>query len=86
MALKIVGRTPPSARENFQKPQEAKGARLHCDACDKDVVVAFPYYCTALERQRIIKQAADEHRRITCSAKDSVAERKYQIWYPRCGW
>lgn len=49
-------------------------------------MVAFPYYCTALDRQRIIKKAVDEHRQITCTAKDAAASRRYDIWYPRCGW
>jgi tRNA G26 N,N-dimethylase Trm1 len=83
MPLKIIGRTPPAAREHREKPQEARGVKLHCDACDKDVMIAFPYYCTALQRQQIIKKAADEHRQVMCTALDTVAARKFQILYPR---
>jgi len=68
---------------NRATPQNAKGASLKCDACDKTVNVLFPWDCTPFDRQRLIREAADEHRRIGCTAGETNERRKYAIWYPR---
>lgn len=84
MALKIVGRGPRmSFHQSTATPQTAKGVRLKCEACDKTISVMFPSNCTALERQQLIKDAADEHRRIGCTAGVVEDGRKFDIWYPR---
>lgn len=90
MALKIIGRSKRTATgprmsfyESRATPQTAKGARLKCDACDKTISVMFPYDCTLLQRQQIIRDACDEHRRIGCTDGQVEDGRKYEIWYPR---
>lgn len=84
MALKIVGRGPRmSFHQSKATPQTAKGARLKCDGCQKTISVMFPYGCTVLGRQQLIRDACDEHRRIACTAGVVEDGRKYEIWYPR---
>ena len=89
MALKIIGRTkkPTGPRMSFQQttatPETAKGARLKCDACGKTVSVMFPAGITWIQRQNLIRDAGDEHRRIGCTAGEVTDGRKFEIWYPR---
>lgn len=85
MALKIVGRTSRFLRvaERRERPQEAKGVTMHCDGCGKDFGVIFPYGTTVLKRQQLMKAAADEHRKIGCTAGESADRRLYQINYAR---
>lgn len=90
MALKIIGRSRRTAtgpRMSFHQsvatPQTAKGAKLKCDGCGKFISVLFPYDGTVLERQKLIRDACDEHRRISCTAGVVEDGRKYEIWYPR---
>lgn len=81
MTLKIVGRSP-RATEHRQPPNLAKGVTLQCDACHGSFGVVFPYINTVETRQREIKKAADEHRKV-CTAGDAEQGREYKIWYPR---
>lgn len=82
--LKIVGRSKRmSFSEDREKPVEAKGATLHCDGCNQDFGVIFPYGCTALKRQQLMKAAADEHRKIGCSVGVSEDRRLYTLNYAR---
>jgi hypothetical protein len=85
MALKIVGRSSRFMRvsEHKEKPQEAKGATLHCDGCGNDFGVIFPSACTSLKRQQLIKAAADEHRKIGCTVGMADERRVYQMNYAR---
>ena len=84
MALKIVGRKPRmSFAQSTATPQTAKGARLKCDACEKTISVMFPSNCPAWDRQRLLSEACDEHRRIGCTAGVAEDGRKFDIWYPR---
>jgi hypothetical protein len=84
MSLKIVGRGPRmSFAQSTATPQTAKGARLRCEACGKTISVMFPWGGTVLDRQQLIKDAADEHRRIGCTSGIVEDGRKFDIWYPR---
>lgn len=85
MTLKIVGRTPRSLRisEARETASAAKEIAFRCDACGKLGVVTLPYQPNHMERQRIIREALDEHRRIACKAKTAADQRTYEIWYPR---
>jgi hypothetical protein len=82
--LKIVGRSSRMrVAEHRQKPTEAKGATLHCDACGSDFAVVFPYGSSKLKRQQLVKAAADEHRRIGCTAGAACDRRVYTMNYQR---
>jgi hypothetical protein len=84
MSLKIVGRGPRmSFQQSTASPMMAKGARLKCEACDKTISVMFPSNCTAIMRQQLIRNAADEHRRVVCTVGVVEDGRKFDIWYPR---
>lgn len=85
MALKIVGRTSRFLRvaERRERPVEAKGVTMHCDGCDRDFGVVFPSNCTVQKRQQLMKAAADEHRKIGCTAGESSDRRVYQLNYAR---
>jgi len=61
---------------------DAKGVTLRCDACEKTFGVVFPYQHTVEIRQRLIREASDEHRRV-CTKGDAEQRRAYNIWYPR---
>lgn len=69
--------------EHREKPQEAKGVTMHCDGCDRDFGVMFPSGTTQLKRQQLMKAAADEHRKIGCTAGESADRRLYRIDYAR---
>jgi hypothetical protein len=82
--LKIVGRTSRMrVSERRQKAPEAKGVTMHCDGCEQDFGVLFPYGTTALKRQQLMKAAADEHRKIGCTAGEAADRRVYQLNYAR---
>jgi hypothetical protein len=84
MALKIVGRGPRmSFHQSKASPQKAKGASLKCEGCNKTINVLFPYGCGHWDRQKVIRDAVDEHRRIGCTAGVVEDGRKFNIWYPR---
>lgn len=83
MALKIVGRSPRQISEHRQQAAKARGLTMQCDTCQRRIHVAFPHDCTQLDRQRIIKSAVDEHRRIGCVQGMAEDGRSYKIWYPR---
>jgi hypothetical protein len=84
MALKIVGRTPRmQISERRQTAREAKGVTMRCDGCDRDFGVVFPYGATALKRQRLMKAAADEHRKIGCVKGTTDEGRVFRIDRPR---
>ena len=68
--------------ERRQTPREARGVTLHCDACDRDLAVVFPYGATVLKRQQLIKRATDEHRKIGCAAAADLG-RAFRIDYQR---
>jgi hypothetical protein len=87
MALKVVGKSPRGPRMSFGQstanPGKAKGARLKCEGCGKTISVMFPWGLGWIDRQKMIRDAADEHRRITCTAGVTEDHRKFEIWYPR---
>lgn len=72
-----------SFHQSTATPGKAKGARLKCEACNKTISVMFPWGITWLERQNLIRDAADEHRRVGCTAGVTEDKRKFDIWYPR---
>lgn len=87
MALKIVGRSSRVPRdiqvsERREKVAEARGATLRCESCNRDFAVVFPYGCTPLKRQQLVKKAADEHRKIGCVGAADLG-RKFEISYRR---
>lgn len=84
MTLKITGRSGRmSISERRERPMQAKGVTMHCDGCNADFGVLFPYGCTMLKRQQLMKAAADEHRKIGCTVGIADESRVYQLNYAR---
>ena len=73
---------PRSISETRQTLAEAKQIRLLCPHCSKPVYASFEYPFTAERRQRVIKEAIDEHRKL-CPKAPPEAQRVYRIDYPR---
>jgi len=68
--------------ESADSPLVAKEVALQCPHCDKFAYVRLPYQPTVLERQLLIREAIDEHRR-NCDKAPSDAGRVVKIAYPR---
>lgn len=73
---------PRSIREDRESLAQAKEIRLLCPHCSQAVYAKFEYPFTAERRQRAIKAAIDEHRRL-CEKAPPEAQRVYRIDYPR---
>lgn len=63
-------------------PQRAPEVRLLCPHCHGTLYVTLAWPYTNERRQRAIKEAVDEHRRL-CAKAPPEAKRVYQIDYPR---
>lgn len=64
------------------KVEHAKEATARCSACGKMCFLTFPYYMTMENRQRAVKAALDEHRRV-CTVGNAEVYRTYEIIRPR---
>lgn len=85
MTLKII-RSSSSLR--VSEPRRALVAKTReiqftCSACKRSGTLQIPWDVDAPERQRIIRTALDEHRRIGCTVRDATIRRTYAIEYPR---
>lgn len=60
----------------------AKQVRLQCPHCHGQVFVTMPHKPPAVKRQKLIREAIDEHRRV-CTAADILDGFVYDIQYPR---
>lgn len=81
MTLKVI-RGPVTVGEDRQAPDEARELAFRCQSCGKLCYGTLPFYVTPVERQRIIKAALDEHRKV-CTVGAAADQRSYDIWYPR---
>ena len=65
----------------FEDPRTAKEISIMCPHCNGSVFLPVPANDHA-ERQRRVRAAIDEHRRL-CTAAPPEAKRVYEIAYPR---
>ena len=60
----------------------AKQVRLLCPHCQGQVFVTMPHKPPQLKRQKLIREAIDEHRRV-CTVAEITDGFVYSIEYPR---
>lgn len=70
-------------RESVATAAHAKEVLITCEVCSKSGVVTFVTYGTPQERQALIREFCEEHRRIGCPAGETQQKRKFRISYPR---
>lgn len=72
----------PRVSEPRQQAARSKEIRLLCPHCHSAVFVSLNWPYDGIERQRMISEAINEHRRL-CSGAPPEAQRVYRIDYPR---